>query len=130
MKKIISISFTIIGIVVIGMMSCSKASEDLLQSSSPIPCDTTSIKYSTDVVPILQNNCYTCHGTNSNDGSGGIVLEGYANLSPWAFNGVLVGNITHAPGFNPMPMPIGTPMLPDCEINTITAWVNQGVLNN
>jgi hypothetical protein len=36
--------------------------------------------------------------------------------------------VTHAPGF--VGMPYGLPKLPDCEVNTIVAWVHQGALNN
>jgi hypothetical protein len=128
MKKTILIFLSIITIIVTGMISCSKASEDLLQPASAITCDTSSVKYSTDIVQILQNNCYECHGTSSNGGSSGIVLEGYTNLKKWADNGFLVGNVTHAPGY--VGMPYGRPKLPDCEVNTIVAWVNQGALNN
>ncbi len=128
MKKIISISLVIAIIVIVGMMSCKKQSEDLLQSASASQCDTGSVKYSSDIISILQNNCYSCHGANSNGGSGGIVLEGYANLDKWAMNGYLVGNVTHAPGY--VPMPYGMAMLPSCEVNTIVAWVHQGALNN
>lgn len=103
--------------------SCKKGSQDLLAT-----CDTVGMKYATNVVPILQNNCYGCHGAGNTAGSGGILLEGYANLRPYALNGKLVGNISHAPGFNPMPL--GLPKLPDCEINTITDWVKNGYLNN
>ncbi|TDW96626.1 cytochrome c family protein [Dinghuibacter silviterrae] len=105
--------------------SCTKGSQDVLGGGT---CDTVGMKYATDVVPILTNNCYGCHGTGNTAGSGGILLEGYANLRPYVVDGKLVGNISHAPGYNPMPY--GLPKLPDCEINTIIDWVNNGYLNN
>jgi uncharacterized membrane protein len=114
------------GIVMSGTIGCSKTSEDKLAANTT--CDTTSVSYATGVVPILQDNCYGCHGASSNAGSGGIVLEGYSNLKVYADNGYLSGNISHAPGY--IGMPYGKPKLPDCEVNTVVAWVNQGAKNN
>jgi len=110
--------------LVVSFTGCSKESEDKLAAL----CDTTAVKYSTGVVPILQNNCYPCHGASSNSGSGGIILEGYNNIKVYVNQGYVVGNVTHAPGF--VGMPYGLPKLPDCEVNTIVAWVHQGALNN
>ena len=93
-----------------------------------MPCKTDSLSYSKDIVPILENYCYGCHGNGSTAGSGGILLEGYSNLIVQADNGKLVGNITHAPGF--VPMPFGQPKMPDCEISKIVGWVDQGTLDN
>lgn len=112
--------------LVLSFAGCSKESEDKLAASKP--CDTTAVSYSTGVVPILQDNCYPCHGANSNAGSGGITLEGYNNIKSYVNQGYVVGNVTHAAGF--VAMPYGKPKLPDCEVNTIVAWVHQGALNN
>lgn len=107
---------------------CSKASEDLLKPSAPVACDTTDMQYARDILPILQANCYSCHGNGSTGGSGGISLDGYDKLKVWADNGILEGNITHANGY--VPMPYNAAKLPDCEINKIIAWINSGALNN
>lgn len=112
--------------LVVSFTGCSKESEDKLAANTT--CDTIAVKYSTGVVPILQNNCYPCHGASSNSGSGGITLEGYNNIKAYVNQGYVVGNVTHAPGF--VAMPYGRPKLPDCEVNTIVAWVHQGAPNN
>lgn len=106
--------------------SCTKGSQDVLSGGAT--CDTVGMQYTANVVPILQENCYSCHGTGNTAGSGGILLEGFANIKPYATNGQLVGNVTHAPGY--VPMPYGLPKLPDCEVNTIVDWVNNGAQNN
>jgi hypothetical protein len=106
--------------------SCKKGSQDVLSGGTT--CDTAGMTYSANVVPILQENCYSCHGNGNTAGSGGILLQGYSNLKTYAANGQLVGNVTHAPGY--VPMPYGLPKLPDCEVNTIVDWVNNGALNN
>jgi mono/diheme cytochrome c family protein len=116
----------IIGALVLYLAGCSKTSEDKLAGSTT--CDTTNVSYSKQIVPILQNNCYACHGSGNTAGSGGIDLSTYTALKGWANNGYLVGNVTHASGY--VGMPYGLPKLPSCEVNTIVAWVNQGAPNN
>lgn len=117
------------GSLVVIALSCSKTSEDVLNNpGSGGNCDTTNVKYAANVVPILTANCYSCHGSGSNTGSGGIVLEGYANLKVKADNGQLTGVITHASGFPAMPQ--NAPKLSDCDINKIRSWINNGTQNN
>ena len=125
-----SIIGTILGActVALYMVSCSKSNGDQFTSSMPSTCDTVNMKYATDVVTILQAHCYGCHGGNSTAGSGGIALDSYINLKVFVDNGKLVGNISHAAGF--VPMPYGLPKLDDCSINKVIDWVNNGAQNN
>lgn len=112
-------------------LSCSKQNEETLSQtpSSPSPsCDTANMKYAANVVPILQSNCYSCHGESTNSNSNGILLEGYSNLKARADNGQLLGVITHADGFPAMPQ--GVAKLSDCNINIIRSWINNGAQNN
>lgn len=126
------------GSMLLFALSCSKDSEDNANNPPGNPpgggggggntCDTTNRQYAAHVVPILSANCYSCHGTNSNGGSGGITLQGYANIRPYATNGTLIGVITHAAGFPAMPQ--GGAKLSDCNINVIRSWINNGAQNN
>ena len=101
-------------------------------------CDTLNMSYSRNVVPILKNNCYSCHSTGNSVGSIGIFLDSYPNLMNWVNTKIadscyLVGNIKHLPPdstFNFIPMPYMKPKLDDCSINQIVAWVNQGAPDN
>ncbi|BAV06677.1 hypothetical protein SAMN05421788_107337 [Filimonas lacunae] len=128
MKNNIALLLLGAGCITLAIISCSKTSEEKLTAGTSNTCDTVNVSYSATIVPILQANCYSCHGSSSNGGSGGIVLEGYTNLVKWVNNGYLVGNVTHAPGY--VAMPYGKAKLPDCEVNTIVAWVRQGAKNN
>jgi hypothetical protein len=109
-------------------------------------CDTLNMSYSQNIVPILKNNCYTCHSKGNTAGSNGILLDNYSSVSGWATiiqidttqpknadSCYLVGNIKHLPP-NPIlhftPMPYMKPQLDACSINQIVAWVNQGAKNN
>src|SRR6476661_3844288 len=108
--------------------SCSK-SNDVQQNNStggttPTPtCDTVNMRYSVDVLPILQSNCYTCHST-ANFAISGFNLENFSTLKAFADNGTLIGVITHASGYPPMPQ--GRAQLSDCNINKIRDWVQRG----
>lgn len=118
--------FTLIAGFILFFAGCSKESEDKLTNNNA--CDTTKVKYSTQIVPILQENCYTCHGNGNTIGSGGIPLYTYSQLKGYADAGFLVGNVTQATGY--IGMPYLLPALPACETNTIVAWVHQGAPNN
>ncbi len=89
-------------------------------------CSTDDMSYQNDILPLIDTNCYQCHDAANN--FGGITLEGYDALKTYADNGQLVGVISHAAGFSPMPQ--GDPKLLDCEIEKIEAWISQGTLNN
>lgn len=122
-RKFLLVSFVISGIVLY-LSGCSKESEDKLSGNTA--CDTAKVSYSQKIVPILQNNCYSCHG-GANPPTG-IRLDTYANLQVFANNGFLSAAVEHTGTVTPMPYLL--PQLPPCEVNTIAAWVNQGALNN
>ena len=95
------------------------------KSNAGSTCDTSNATY-TKVLTILQNNCYSCHKASSSLGN--VNIEGYANVKSYADNGKLLGVITWASGFSPMPK--GGNKLNDCDIKNIQAWINNGSLNN
>ncbi|OKL38623.1 hypothetical protein [Pontibacter flavimaris] len=100
--------------------------EDLAPQPDHQDCDTTAITFSGSIVPILAANCYSCHAAGIAEG--GVVLDNYNGVKEEAGHGHLVGAITHAPGFPPMPQ--GAAKLPDCDIEKIRKWVDAGAPNN
>jgi len=54
----------------------------------------------------------------------GILLDNYDGLKYYAQNGYLYGDISHAPGFRPMPD--GEAKLNNCIIATIKKWIDTG----
>jgi hypothetical protein len=110
--------------IVFYLSGCAKESADRLSEGST--CDTTGVSYSKQILPILEDNCYTCHQGAA--ASSGIDLSNFATLQSHVANGDLVSAVTHTGTVTPMPYEL--PMLPSCEVNTIVAWVNQGALNN
>lgn len=119
-RSICYLGCIVLMIVVTG--SCSKASEEELAP----PCNTDNMSYSTNILPILRNNCYGCHGNGTVTAD--INLDGYTNLKVQVDNGNFVGAVTHAAGYTPMPYNL--PKLSDCDINKIKAWIQRGAPNN
>ena len=97
--------------------------EDLYPLSD---CITIDVRYSVEIVDILNRNCYVCHDQIARTGN--IVLEGYDNLFPVVQRGQLAGAIQHLAGFSAMPQ--NAPALPECDINKILSWINDGSPNN
>jgi hypothetical protein len=92
-------------------------------------CDTTNFTYTNAIVPILSNNCYSCHSSASAATSGGgFILDNYNGVYAQAHNGKLLGDLQHATGFNAMPL--GGIKLSDCKITQVTKWIQAGALNN
>lgn len=110
---------------VISMMSsCYYDAENELYPS--VSCGTDAMSYKTDISPIITQNCFACHRNNSTIST--ISLEGYDNLLVQVESGTLVGTITHASGYSPMPQNLSK--MSDCNISKIQAWITQGALNN
>lgn len=91
------------------------------------PCDTTAVTYSGTVVPILVNQCYSCH-SGSASASLGLKLDTYSTLMVQVNNGSLLGSVEHQNGFSPMPK--GGGKMQDCDIAKIRTWIRAGALNN
>ena len=110
------------------IVSCSKSNEASLKSSSGNSdnCDTVNMTYTTDILPILQDNCYRCHGNGLSQN--GVSLDSYDKVKTQVDNGNLINVITHAAGYPPMPQDAAK--LSDCTINKIRGWINRGALNN
>ncbi|MCB0571911.1 MAG: hypothetical protein KDC66_19220 [Phaeodactylibacter sp.] len=89
-------------------------------------CDTTNVTYTQSVRPIIVNYCTGCHSGSSP--SGNISYSDYAGVKATATNGKLMGSITHAQGYSPMPQ--NANKLSACNIALIRTWVNQGAPNN
>ena len=89
-------------------------------------CDTSNIKYSTHIKPLIQNNCQGCHSGAAP--GGGIDLSSYAGVKAVANNGKFFGSISHLFGYSAMPK--NGNKLTDCQINIVKIWINQGSPNN
>ena len=123
MKRLI-ISLVSLVIISLFFVSCYYDNEEALYPSLNNSCDTTNVTYSAAILPILQNNCYSCHSNANSAFGGNVQLEAYSDV---------VANIARIipaikqTGSKPMP-PSGK--LKDCSINQFDIWVRNGMLNN
>ena len=115
--------FSMVITVVSTMAGCVYVKKDLITTNCNLP---PTVSFATDVTPILQSNCYSCHSTASN--ITGVLLENFNEVSLYVQNGRLLGTITHASGY--IPMPDGAAKLDDCSIAAIKNWIDNGAPNN
>ena len=117
----------IINSLVLGMIVFSSCYYDVAETLYPAgTCITTNMSYANDINPILQQNCFSCHSADANNGN--VILEGYNQLMPNITNGHLLKAIKHESGISPMPQ--STTPLSSCEISKIEQWILQGAQNN
>lgn len=94
-------------------------------------CDTTNaISYSSQIWPIIQDNCKGCHSSPSPGGD--VLLTNYSEVKASVQNlrngtSVLEGSITQLNGFKAMPQ--GS-KLDKCSIRKIQLWISQGSAND
>ena len=110
--------------LLVTQISCISADKKTLLSASI--CDTSSVKYSTTITPILNTYCISCHSAASP--SAGINLEGYNNVKNYVDNGQLWGTMNHSSGYSPMPK--GATKIDACKLSQLLAWINLGAPNN
>jgi hypothetical protein len=117
----------LIGLLILLISGCRNEKREVIEgSSTAYQCnEARTIRYSQDVVPILQYACIGCHSGSSPQG--GISLDTYDRVKAVAQTGQLLGSIKHSPGYRPMP-PSGK--LPDSTICIIETWIQQGMQNN
>jgi hypothetical protein len=115
-----------VSILILFLHSCYYDKADLLYPASVTGCDSANATYNLKIIPILSQQCYSCH-TGSSAG-GGIVMGTYATDQVIAVNGKLYGVINHSSGFSPMPK--GGSQMSVCDIATIKKWIDSGSPNN
>ena len=89
-------------------------------------CDTSQFSFNAVILPMMQNNCTSCHGGSAPDA--GLDLAGYDGIASAASYSNLMERISHATGFDPMP-PSGDG-LSDCQIQQVQSWISSGMPNN
>lgn len=128
MKKLM-----IMGGILLLMGSCYNDKYQELYPAPTTTCDTTTVSYAADIAPIITAKCNTAGGCHDAAGAAvsGYDFSEYAGLKAIATKEILLGDInwaTTSPSYHNMPK--DQPKLPQCEINKITRWVNQGAQQN
>jgi len=106
--------------------SCNYDNEESLYGVSD--CDTNVVSFEMDIDTIISFHCTPCHDDPSP--SAGLALETYDQIYQSAtepYNGI-IDRISRPEG-DPLVMP-SSYRIPQCQIDKIVAWVEQGALNN
>jgi hypothetical protein len=83
-------------------------------------------EFTSEIAPILTAYCNRCHQDSRTDGN--VNLQGYDRVSPYANDGSLLGSTKHDVGFAAMPPSGG--VIPACDIQKLTVWIEAGAQNN
>lgn len=126
MRKAIPISIILL-IATLSLSSCYYDKADMVYPTTGTACDTSAVKFTANVVPILNSICYTCHTGTASLG-GGIGLDSYAKVMIQVNNGKLLNAIQHTGTASPMPK--GGGMMSACSIAIIRTWIRNGAPNN
>ncbi len=118
--------FFLVGIT--GMIFLSSCYYDNVEElyPQPIACDTTNITFSSDVLPILDASCISCHSGGAP--AGNVNLETYIDIVASVNSGGLMGTIKHESGWSTMPK--NGAKLDDCTIAKLDIWIADGMPNN
>ena len=85
------------------------------------------LSYTKDIAPVIEAKCFMCHAPDvyKKKASRNKIFD-YKNLKKMGESGQLIGSITHAKGFIPMPYKKGI-KIDTCAIAILSQWVNSGM---
>jgi cytochrome c5 len=127
MKKLL-VPVTVMVAIIAGLTGCYYDKAEILYPAGSSTCDTTAAStFNGSVLPILNNNCKSCHGAPAVAGAG-IILDSYAGVKAQVDNGKLMGDLNQTAGFNAMPL--GGSKLSACDLAIVQRWINAGAQNN
>src|SRR5688500_5464616 len=106
-----------IAVIILTFTACKKENEENLinQQGGSTACNTSSMEYTADILPILQNKCSAFHGNELQKIR--VNFDTYTNTKKEVDNNKLINVITHPPEYTPMPY--GLPKISSCEIDKI-----------
>lgn len=106
--------------------------DQIYVTPATVTCDTTTVSYATVITPILSKYCNVTGGCH--DAAGSIVSQydfsTYAVVKSVANYNFMITDINGNPQSRHHAMPLNLPKIPPCDIEQITAWINQGAPNN
>jgi len=126
MKQMLLILVTFVTILMFSV-SCYYDNEEALYPSLTSSCDTTNVTFSGKIVPLLANNCLSCH-SNATAASAGnnIRLENYPDVKTRTT--AIAGSLKQSGTYSPMPKNGGK--LNVCLISQFDIWVKNGAPDN
>jgi len=137
MKTFATAGLGLAGLALVGYLGLSLESRTVHAAAQDDEAATPEF-YKTQVQPILQTNCYRCHGGSNH--RGGLNIETRAGMLKGGHDGpvlvpgdpansLLVRLVRHeGPPNDPMPMPPRGPKISDQNIATVERWVRAGAI--
>ena len=123
----LSLFFAVFVLILSFVVSCYYDNEEALYPSFGTACDTSDVTFSATIIPVLSNNCLSCHSNATAAAAGNnIRLEDYADVRARAV--AVAGSIKHTGTYSPMPKNGGK--LKTCSITQFDIWVRKGMLND
>jgi len=109
------------------------AATDTSASPSDTPGAAAPVSFANDVMPILQNRCFNCHGGEQT--KQGLSFASYDTLMAGSKNGPVIvpgdsGNSLLIQMIQKGKMPKRGPKLTPDQLQIIIDWITQGALNN
>lgn len=95
------------------------------QNNSCVGCDTTNVTFQSQIGNLISTRCQGCHSGNNPDG--GIALTNYNQVKNEALFGLLYDAVSH--NGNATNMPYNSGQMPQCEIDLIRIWIENGAPN-
>lgn len=130
MKKLLMIAGVA---VLISTLGCYNDKYDKLYVTPPnTVCDTTAMSFTNNILPILNANCNIAGGCHNTSGKSVSQFDftTYPDVKTEATIDIMVNDINGTPSSRHHAMPLNLPKISQCDINQITAWINQGALDN
>lgn len=121
MKQFFFAAFSLLFIATISQTACFYDNEQDLYGA--VACDTAAISYATDIRPILDANCISCHAPGGEQEISPLLT--YDDIKRYTDG----NNLTDRINGNSSLMP-PTGKMAVCNIAIIEAWINQGALDN
>ena len=123
MKLCLMFSIVVLGI---SLNSCYYDKADKLYPNST--CDTVKMIFSSNIKPILTNNCLNqgCHTTANPFAS--IVLDTYSGATATIAGNKLINALKYITGGSKNMPPAGK--ISDCDISKVEAWIKRGAPEN
>jgi mono/diheme cytochrome c family protein len=118
-KKLLS--FTMIGFMALVLANCAYQEEQDLIKPGAEKCDTSAVKFSSSIRPLINKHCIVCHQAG---GTGNGDFSTYGGLKSKVDNGSLRNRTLIT---KDMPPSGG---LNACELQQLQRWLNEGAPNN
>jgi hypothetical protein len=121
MKKTISLFLVMSSVLILALFLPSACSKEKAPPPLPEIICTSTISFSQQIAPMIEENCSGCHGVGAGTTP---VLSNYAEISESAD---AIINALHG---TPQLMPQDGPALADTLIQQFQCWMQQGKMNN